>query len=669
MAEHNDGNRGGKARDNSGGRSSGGAPFRGTSNSGGDPRGFRSREERDRKPYGSGGGERKPYGDRAPREGGDQRGFGGGERKPYGDRAPREGGGQRGFGGGERKPYSGGDRKPYGDRAPREGGGQRSFGGDSRPSYGDRKPYSGGGAGGERKPYGDRAPREGGDQRGFGGGERKPYSGGGGGERKPYSGGGGGERKPYGDRAPREGGGQRSFGGGDRDRKPYSGGDSRPSYGDRKPYGDRAPREGGGQRSFGGGDRDRKPYGSGDNRKPFGNRDDRPARSFDRGDSGPRQYGRDRPEDRPVRVPNARDLRSANRPDRERSPQIDEDVTGKELDRATQHQIKTLEGTSAEWVARHLVMAGRLLDEEPELAFQHALAASRRGGRLASVREAVGLTAYAAGHYGEALREFRTYRRISGSNMHLPVMADCERGLGRPDRALDMARSDEAKDLDAPGKVELAIVAAGARTDLGQLDAAVSELEILQLDINRAFSYSPRLFRAYADALTAAGREAEAAKWQRQAIVAENALGLGADEEPDIIDLGWDEEEEAREENRQRRLREQENADTHAGTEERAPRAAGAAAAAEATGTVAGATGLDTVDDNAIDAGADDVEADYFESDDAESDQDSVEADVLDDADKADGETDDEADEEPNAEADQELVDGSEPAQRERVED
>ena len=382
-------------------------------------------------------------------------------------------------------------------------------------------------------------------------------------------------------------------------------------------------------------------------------------------------------------MPNARDLRSANRPDRERSPQIDEDVTGKELDRATQHQIKTLEGTSAEWVARHLVMAGRLLDEEPELAFQHALAASRRGGRLASVREAVGLTAYAAGHYGEALREFRTYRRISGSNMHLPVMADCERGLGRPDRALDMARSDEAKDLDAPGKVELAIVAAGARTDLGQLDAAVSELEIPQLDINRAFSYSPRLFRAYADALTAAGRAAEADKWQRQAVVAENALGLGADEEPDIIDLGWDEEEEAREENRQRRLREQENADMHGGTEERAPRAAGAAAAAEATGTAAGAAGL-----NAIDGSA--------------SDNSSIDDNAIDDSTttpkpttsspttpsptrirskptcsmkptrsrhEADTEADDEADGEPNAEADQELVDDSEPAQRERVED
>jgi hypothetical protein len=578
MTEHNDGNRGGKDRGNfGGGRNSGGGGFRGTNNSGGDPRGFRAREDRGSE------GARPAYNDR--------------DRKPFGDRPAREG-----------------DRKPFGDRAPREGGERRSFG------AGDRKPPNSGSGDRDRKPFGDRAPREGGgERRSFGAGDRD--------RKPPYS--GGGDRKPFGDRAPREGGERRSFGAGDRDRKPpYSGG------GDRKPFGDRAPREGGGERrSFGAGDRDRKPFSGGDNRKPFGSREDRPARSFDRedrparsfdrGDSGPRQFGRDRAEDRPVRVPNARDLRSANRPDRERSPQIDEDVTGKELDRATQHQIKTLEENSAEWVARHLVMAGRLIDEEPELAFQHALAASRRGGRLAAVREAVGLTAYAAGHYGEALREFRTYRRISGSNMHLPVMADCERGLGRADRALDMARSEEAKDLDAPGKVELAIVAAGARTDLGQLDAAVVELEIPQLDINRAFSYSPRLFRAYADALTAAGRAAEAGKWERQAAVAENALGLDVSDEPDIIDLGWDEEEEAREEEQQRRLRAQQSAE--AAAEQQAPRAAGAGTVAglpESSATEAGAASLDE--------GADDAESDFWESDDAESDEDSVEKDALD---------------------------------------
>ncbi|WP_394252518.1 hypothetical protein [Arthrobacter pityocampae] len=208
----------------------------------------------------------------------------------------------------------------------------------------------------------------------------------------------------------------------------------------------------------------------------------------------------------------------------------------------TRAQIRNLEERSALWVAKHLVMAGRLLDLDPELAFQHALAASRRGGRLAAVREAVGLTAYGAGHYGEALREFRTFRRISGSNVHLPVMADCERGLGRPDRALDLARSEEAESLDAAGKAELAMVVSGARSDLGQLDAAVAALEIPQLDLHRAFSFSPRLFRAYAAALDAVGRTGESEKWRRQARVAEKALGLDDELEPDIIDLGDDDE-------------------------------------------------------------------------------------------------------------------------------
>ncbi|RAX46615.1 hypothetical protein DQ354_03550 [Arthrobacter sp. AQ5-06] len=601
MAEHNGGNRGGNDR----------GPFRGNNNSGGEPRGFRSREDRNSEApkRAPGSGERKSFGDRPRREGeGERRTFGGGERKPF-------------SGGGERKPYGDRDNKPYGDRPPREGDGDRrgfSGGGDRKPfsGGGDRKPY------GDRdnKPYGDRPRREGdGERRTFGGGERKPFSGGG--ERKPFS--GGGDRKPF------SGGGERKPFSGGGDRKPFSGGGDRKPYGDRdnKPYGDRPRREGDGER---------RGFSGGDNRKPFGDRQDRAPRSFDRGDSGPRQFGRDRAEDRPARVPNARDLRSANRPDRERSPEIDEDVTGKELDRATQHQIKTLEDKSAEWVARHLVMAGRLIDEEPELAFQHALAASRRGGRLAAVREAVGLTAYAAGHYGEALREFRTYRRISGSNVHLPVMADCERGLGRPDRALDVVRSEEANDLDAPGKVELAIVAAGARSDLGQLDAAVAELEIAQLDMNRAFSYSPRLFRAYANALAAVGREDEAAKWQKQAVVAENALGLGADEEPDIVDLGWDEEEEAREEAQRRRLLE---------------RAAAGPEASASTPAVRSELAADKtiVEDAGVDAAIDDVESDFFESDDAESDEDSVEADELE---AGEAEPDEEAHDAEHSEAD-----------------
>ncbi|WAP50975.1 hypothetical protein OL239_13655 [Arthrobacter sp. ATA002] len=263
---------------------------------------------------------------------------------------------------------------------------------------------------------------------------------------------------------------------------------------------------------------------------------------------------------------NARDLRSANRPDRERSPEIDDDVTGQELDKVTRAQLRVLEEVNGEWVSKHLVMAGRLIDIDPELAFQHALAASRRGGRMAAVREAVALTAYASEHFGEALREFRTYRRISGSNAYLAMMADCERGLGRPDRALDIARSDEAKELDTAGQVDMAIVASGARMDMEQYDAAVTALEIPQLDKNRAFSFSPRLFRAYGDALELAGRNEEAEQWRSRALLAEKALGIGEFAEPDIFDLD-DEEEKPEKPRRGREDRDGDNRGEHRGAE------------------------------------------------------------------------------------------------------
>ncbi|MCU1522321.1 MAG: hypothetical protein JWN19_2706, partial [Arthrobacter sp.] len=142
----------------------------------------------------------------------------------------------------------------------------------------------------------------------------------------------------------------------------------------------------------------------------------------------------------------------------------------------------------------------------------------------------------------------------------------------------------------------------------------------------RAFSYSPRLFRAYADALTAAGRAPEAEKWNRQAVVAENALGVAGEEEPDIIDLGWDEEEEAREEEQQRRLvAQQQAAEKSAAAEESAPRAATAAAVAGIAETPAADSGL-----AALEEGSEDAEPGFFESDDAESDEDSVERDALD---------------------------------------
>ncbi|MSS00355.1 hypothetical protein FYJ28_16245 [Arthrobacter sp. BL-252-APC-1A] len=265
-----------------------------------------------------------------------------------------------------------------------------------------------------------------------------------------------------------------------------------------------------------------------------------------------------------------------------------------------------------------MVMAGRLIDTDPELAFQHALAASRRGGRLAAVREAVALTAYAAGEFGDALREFRTHRRISGSNEYLAMMADCERGLGRPDRALDLVRSEEAAELDNAGKVDVAIVASGARMDMEQYDAAVSALEIPQLDKNRAFSYSPRLFRAYADALELAGRGSEAEPWRRQALLAESVLGLGEFAEPEIMDLGEDDEPEAK----PRFRRDAEKAEHAASAEDRSGNyAERAEAAPDASGVDSDGDDDDALPSDEREAllGAEEAEADSEDDDARES--------------------------------------------------
>nr|WP_212743132.1 hypothetical protein [Microbacterium sp. 2FI] len=169
-------------------------------------------------------------------------------------------------------------------------------------------------------------------------------------------------------------------------------------------------------------------------------------------------------------------------------------------------------------------MASQLIDEDPDLAHQHALSASRRAGRIAIVRETLAITAYATGDYALALRELRTFRRISGRDDQIALMVDSERGVGRPDRALEVGRSVDRAALPAAVRVELAIAMSGARLDLGEPERALQELDIPELDPDRAFEWSPALFAARATVLEELGRDAEAEKWHQRAVVAADAI-------------------------------------------------------------------------------------------------------------------------------------------------
>lgn len=216
-----------------------------------------------------------------------------------------------------------------------------------------------------------------------------------------------------------------------------------------------------------------------------------------------------------------------------------------DLDLVTRHSLRTLPDGLAEIVGLHLAAAAAVLPENPELALAHAQAAVRRAGRVAVVREAAGIAAYAAGDFALARTELRAAARISGTAEYLPMLADCERGLGQPQKALTLAASPEVGRLDASGKVEMLIVAAGARRDLGQHEAAVLTLQVPALRSRTDAQWLPRLRYAYADALLGVGRTAEARDWFTRVVQVDPEGATDAVERLDELDgVLFDEVEE-----------------------------------------------------------------------------------------------------------------------------
>ncbi|WP_081607448.1 hypothetical protein [Rhodococcus triatomae] len=339
----------------------------------------------------------------------------------------------------------------------------------------------------------------------------------------PRDGGGSGRR----DRDDRRGSaGDRRDGAGRGDQR---GGEHRATSGDRRSGGYQGERGGRDQRGgYRGGD-DRRT--GGDRRDGGGARGERPSgdrRGPDRRSGGPQQ----RRGGEGGFVPRPRDggafpERRSARPD---EPELPEDVQPGELDPAVRRDLLSLDKSNASTVARHLVMASKLIEDDPTLALAHARAARNRAGRVAVVRETAGIVAYHAGEWAEALSELRAARRMAGGPGLLAVMADCERGLGRPERAIELGRSEEARALTGDEATELRIVVAGARMDLGQFDQAVVTLQTPELDASKSGPTAARLFYAYADALVSAGRTQDGLKWFLNAAAADHDGDTDAEE-------------------------------------------------------------------------------------------------------------------------------------------
>jgi tetratricopeptide (TPR) repeat protein len=256
---------------------------------------------------------------------------------------------------------------------------------------------------------------------------------------------------------------------------------------------------------------ERRPSGGGSR----GNRDGRPTggQRSGQGDGRGRQAPSRSGPDRARRAQPQRSGPEDGGADRHKAPTIPGDVDAKQLAPDIRRELNTLDRSTADTIARHLVAAGDLLDDDPEAALAHAQAARTRSGRIAAIREAVGIAAYRCGDWAQALAELRAARRMGSKSSLLPMIADCERGVGRPERAIELARSADATALTGDDADELRIVAAGARADLGQLEQALAVLSSPALDPTRTGPTAARLFYAYAETLLVLGRNDEALQW------------------------------------------------------------------------------------------------------------------------------------------------------------
>ena len=159
-------------------------------------------------------------------------------------------------------------------------------------------------------------------------------------------------------------------------------------------------------------------------------------------------------------------------------------------------RLRGLSKEHAENIGLHILAAYTLIEDDPELAIEHAKWAAKQASRIDFARETLAFAAYRTGDYKLALREFRTAYRMNGFPDYLPFMADCERGLGNPKKAIELALSDDAKLLRGEPKAEMFLVYAGALSDIEEWDKAIAVVHTLGRSKGLSGGYRMRALQA-----------------------------------------------------------------------------------------------------------------------------------------------------------------------------
>ncbi|NMN01709.1 helicase [Bifidobacterium sp. DSM 109963] len=200
------------------------------------------------------------------------------------------------------------------------------------------------------------------------------------------------------------------------------------------------------------------------------------------------------------------------RPD---EPKMPKGLEWSMLSKDEKERLRGLAKEHAENVGLHILAAYTLIDDSPEAALEHAKWVAKQASRIDFARETLAFVAYRMGDYKLALREFRTAYRMNGYADYLPFIADCERGVGNPNKAIEVALGDDAKRLGGEAKAEMFLVYAGALADLEQWSKAIKVAHTLGHSKGLAGGYRMRALQAEQLFLEEAGRGDEADKLQR----------------------------------------------------------------------------------------------------------------------------------------------------------
>ena len=160
------------------------------------------------------------------------------------------------------------------------------------------------------------------------------------------------------------------------------------------------------------------------------------------------------------------------------------------------------------------------LDEAIELGDQ----SKHMALRSTTIREFLGLAFYAAGRWKEAARELTTFRRIAGSTEQNPVIADCYRATGKPEKALEFCDEVDRSKVGDDIFYEAEIVAASALADMGRIDEGIARLERLDLEPPAAAEHHIRAWYVMGDLLQRKGRFTQARTWFEAVLGAEPEL-------------------------------------------------------------------------------------------------------------------------------------------------